>query len=200
MCGEYGEKFGRPHYHAIIFGFDFNDKLLWKKSGQHNLYTSKTLTALWGKGYTSIAEVNFETAAYVARYIMKKITGDEKKINERYGEKINTETGEIVRQIPEFNRMSLREGIGKIWLQRYSKDIINDGMVVINGRKVKAPRYYDRTLKKLWPEEYKKIAWQREEDAWLRAADATPARLAVREAVALARASKLSRLLEGETQ
>ena len=31
-CGEYGENFGRPHYHAILFGFDFKDKVYWRQN------------------------------------------------------------------------------------------------------------------------------------------------------------------------
>ena len=31
MCGEYGEQFDRPHFHACIFGVDFPDKVLFLK-------------------------------------------------------------------------------------------------------------------------------------------------------------------------
>ena len=31
-CGEYGERKGRPHYHACIIGLDFPDKFFWRVS------------------------------------------------------------------------------------------------------------------------------------------------------------------------
>lgn len=76
MCGEYGENFGRPHFHACIFGLDFVDKTLWQVRNGVKLYRSKKLESLWEFGYSSIGTVTFESAAYVARYIMKKVTGD----------------------------------------------------------------------------------------------------------------------------
>lgn len=74
MCGEYGENFGRPHFHACLFGFNFPDLKLWK-SGKSKLYRSPLLEELWPFGYSSVGDVNFESAAYVARYILKKVTG-----------------------------------------------------------------------------------------------------------------------------
>lgn len=50
-CGEYGEQFQRPHYHAIIFNLDFADKILFTRSGDNKLYTSATLAAIWGLGH-----------------------------------------------------------------------------------------------------------------------------------------------------
>ena len=76
MCGEYGENFGRPHFHACLFNFDFVDKTYWSKSpGGSKIYRSDILEDLWPFGFSSIGEVNFQSAAYVARYIMKKVTG-----------------------------------------------------------------------------------------------------------------------------
>ena len=76
-CGEYGELYERPHHHAILFNCDIYDKelLLNAKTG-FNLYTSSLLSSLWPFGLHSIGEVSFESCAYVARYIMKKVTGD----------------------------------------------------------------------------------------------------------------------------
>ncbi len=76
-CGEYGDQNGRPHYHACLFNHDFQDKKLWKrgKDPSLDLYRSADLEKLWPYGYSSIGEVTFQSAAYVARYIMKKITG-----------------------------------------------------------------------------------------------------------------------------
>nr|QJB20072.1 MAG: replication initiator protein [Microvirus sp.] len=78
MCGEYGENFGRAHFHACIFGLDFPDKTKWKKGKGDNitLYRSKILEELWTYGFSSVGTVTFESAAYVARYITKKITGE----------------------------------------------------------------------------------------------------------------------------
>ena len=76
MCGEYGENFGRPHFHACLFGYNFPDLVRWK-AGKSTLYRSKLLESLWTDGYSSVGEVSFESAAYVARYILKKVTGDD---------------------------------------------------------------------------------------------------------------------------
>jgi hypothetical protein len=69
-CGEYGERLGRPHYHAILFNHSFSDKK--KLNGHKDLYTSKQLDATWQRGYASIGMVTPESAAYVANYIQKK--------------------------------------------------------------------------------------------------------------------------------
>ena len=70
-CGEYGEKLGRPHYHACLFNFDFEDKILWKEINGQKLYISQSLSELWPFGFSTIGEVTYQSAAYVARYIMK---------------------------------------------------------------------------------------------------------------------------------
>lgn len=77
MCGEYGEKVGRPHFHACLFGHDFDDKKLWSTTpAKSKLYRSESLEELWPNGFSSVGDVTFESAAYVARYITKKITGE----------------------------------------------------------------------------------------------------------------------------
>lgn len=76
MCGEYGEKKGRPHYHACLFNFNFDDLTLWQERRGTKLYRSKSLERLWPYGFSTVGGVTFQSAAYVARYIMKKVTGD----------------------------------------------------------------------------------------------------------------------------
>jgi hypothetical protein len=89
-CGEYGDKLGRPHYHLLIFGHEFEDQELFKTNhGNDKLYTSPSLDKLWGKGYAVIGELTFQSAAYVARYIMKKITGS---IAKQHYERIDEST------------------------------------------------------------------------------------------------------------
>ena len=75
MCGEYGERTARPHYHACIFGCDFADREYYKTTAAgYKLYTSETLAEIWQLGHATIGDVTFQSAAYVARYIMQKRT------------------------------------------------------------------------------------------------------------------------------
>jgi hypothetical protein len=193
MAGEYGENFGRPHWHACLFGIDFNDKKLWKRTtAGSNLYTSRDLEILWPFGYSSIGDVTFESAAYVARYIMKKVTG--KNADEHYTE-IDPDTGEITKRKPEFTKMSLKPGIGYEWYKQYTSDVYPHDYVVIRGKKVKPPKYYDKKYKIDNPYEFDELLYIREKSAKLTNADNTPERLLVKEQVAKAKLQKLKRNL-----
>jgi hypothetical protein len=142
-CGEYGDKNKRPHYHAIIFGMDFPDKKLWSERDGNKLYTSESLEKLWPYGFSTIGEVTFQSAAYVARYIMKKHKGDGA---EDHYTRWCPETGEGTLVDPEYCTMSRKPGIGYEWFQKYKADVYPHDYVVINGHKVKPPRYYDSLL------------------------------------------------------
>lgn len=73
-AGEYGEKRGRPHYHAIIFGYKPQDLVAERNKSNrgYTTYRSKELQKIWGNGYVNIGTVTAESAGYVARYTMKK--------------------------------------------------------------------------------------------------------------------------------
>jgi hypothetical protein len=75
------------------------------------VYKSDTLDELWGQGITEIGNVTFDSAAYVARYIMKKVTGP---MAEEHYEVLQEETGEIGEREPEYTTMSRRPGIGRL--------------------------------------------------------------------------------------
>ena len=140
--GEYGEKFGRPHYHACLFGIDLGDKLYESKTNTgYKLYTSPTITRLWPYGTHLIGELTWESAAYTARYIMKKINGKRK---EQHYEKIDHDTGEILKIEPEYNDMSRRPGIAKTWLDKFLTDVYPHDRVIVRGHETKPPRYYDK--------------------------------------------------------
>lgn len=142
-CGEYGEKLKRPHYHVILFGLDFEDKEPWSVHNGQQYYTSKILSDTWGLGHCLIGNVTFQSAAYVARYITKKVTG---KDAEEHYEYFDEFTGELRQRVPEYTTMSRRNGIGQGWFEKYWYDTYKDDYVVINGRKFKPPRYYDKLL------------------------------------------------------
>jgi hypothetical protein len=193
MAGEYGENFGRPHWHACIFGLDFDDKKLWKRTSANSLlYRSADLELLWPFGYSSIGDVTFESAAYVARYIMKKVTG--KNAAEHYQE-IDPDTGEITNRTPEFTKMSLKPGIGYEWYKQYTSDVYPHDYVVVRGKKVKPPKYYDKKYKIDNPYEFDELLYIREKSAKLRYEDNTLERLAVKEQVTKAKLQKLKRNL-----
>lgn len=192
MAGEYGTKFERPHFHAILFGIDFNDKLFYKKNHQGDkLFTSATLTHLWKHGHASVGAVTFQSAAYVARYVMKKITGDLATTHYTWLD----QDGELHSRTPEFNQMSRRPGIGQRWYQRYKSDVYPADHVITNGHPSKTPRYYDKLLKRENPELLEKLKKQRKEKANASWQDNTPRRLAAKEIVAEAKLGKLKRTL-----
>lgn len=194
MCGEYGENFGRPHYHVILFNCDFPDKKIWRrtKSGCTQ-YRSAILEKLWPLGNCEIGSVTFQSAAYVARYIHKKVTGDQAAFH--YCD-IDPYTGEVLSEVKaEFSHMSLKPGIGKAWFDKYhATDVAPHDSVVINGREMRPPRYYDLNFELLYPEEAKLLKKKRE--ASCNAEDRSPRRLLVREHVAQARLAKLVRTLK----
>lgn len=194
MAGEYGDQFGRPHYHACLFGVDFSDKVYHRQTqAGSKIYTSKTLDKLWKLGYTSIGDVTFESAAYIARYIMSKQTGDGDKNNYNI---IDLETGEIITQKKEFNNMSRRQGIGKTWLKRYTADVYTTGKVIVRGHASNPPKYYDRIFKDIDRLAFEGLQYARLVEAMSRAADNTDERLAVKEQVSLAKTSQLKRKLQ----
>lgn len=145
MCGEYGENFGRPHFHACLFGVDFPDKkFLQQTKNGDRLYTSEILSKLWPFGLSSIGDVNFQSAAYVARYIMKKITGDAAF---KHYNSVDAD-GVITSRTPEFTRMSLKPGIGAPWFDKFHSDVFPHDHVVVKGKPNSPPRYYLRMIKR----------------------------------------------------
>lgn len=147
-CGEYGEKNNRPHYHAIIFGYDFPDKELYSKANGQLLFRSRELEKLWTKGFSTIGHVTFESCAYVARYVMKKYkNSDPEKVNEKY-KLLDQDSGEIHQLVPEFCLMSRRPGIGLGWLEQYKNDT-NKDYITLRGVKMSLPKYYDSKLAEL---------------------------------------------------
>lgn len=188
-CGEYGEDNQRPHYHLIVLGLDFQDKKLHSERNGIKLCTSDALTKLWRRGFCTIGEVTPESAAYCARYTMKKVHGSKAA---RHYTRVDPETGELTRRTGEFVLMSLKRPIGKNWLSVYKSDAYPSDFVVVSGRKQKPPKFYDKQL----PEaERASIAETRK--AFAKASpDNTQARLDAREQVKLAQIKQLKRVLQ----
>lgn len=183
-CGEYGEKLGRPHYHACIFGFDFPDKVYFKDSHSgEKLYTSRLLDDLWSLGYGTVGAVSFESASYVARYVMKKVTGE--AADSHYGG-----------LQPEYVTMSRRPGIARGWFERWSNEVFPSDEVIARGFPCKPPRYYDVLQEAAEPSVFDLVKRKRRIELRKHSKDLTPERLAVREKCAKARLALFKRPLD----
>jgi len=196
LVGEYGDLTKRPHYHAAIFGEDFaDDRYAWRHQGPNTLYRSSRLERLWPHGNAEIGQLTFESAAYIARYIMKKING--KLADEHY--KRTDAQGQIYYITPEFALMSrggrTGRGIGHAWFEQYKDDVYPHDYVVMKGKKLKPPRYYDQLLAAVDREQATLIKLEREFSARSQAADNTPQRLATKEKVAQAKLNQTKRKL-----
>lgn len=189
-CGEYGEVSGRPHYHACIFGLDFRaDRVLLRRSGENSLYVSPLLTETWGLGHCSVGELSYESAAYVARYVVKKLTGPQ---GQAAYSRVDPRTGECFQVAAPYVTMSRRPGVGSKWFDRFRSDVYPADEVVHKGRRFRPPRFYDG---KLPEEELEGLKVKRLRAAARHRVDLSRERLAVREVCADARLSVLRRSL-----
>lgn len=194
-CGEYGERYARPHYHACVFGVDFPDKVFYQEKHGHRIYRSESLERLWPHGSSKIGAVTFESAAYVARYVTKKVTGP---LADLHYEFTDHETGEIFMMEPEFSRMSRRPAIAKEWFQQFAADTYSSDSVVARGVEMKPPKYYDKLFEISDAEAMKLIKHRRRKEQGRLAVkrNSTPERLAVREEVKRAQLTQLKREIE----
>ncbi len=190
-AGEYGEQTMRPHYHALLFNIEFPNKKFLTKQNDMPIYTDDSLSQIWGKGFCSIGEVTMQSAAYVARYVMKKANGDDAELKYNYTD----EDGEIHKIEPERATMSRKPGIAGNWFKNYRTDLYPDDFVIINGRKYPVPKFYDRQMEQIDPKLFSRLQFTRKKSGRRRLWDETPDRLAVREKLAKIRLDQLPRNL-----
>jgi len=130
-CGEYGESFGRPHYHAIIFGWSPPVDSMYEiriKQKRH-VMGSKVLDDLWPYGEVTVGDVSFDVCKYVASYVMKK----------QYG----------LTKTDEFAGMSNRPGLGYRWMLEHADQYLEQGYCMLDGHKCPLPRYYKNKILEL---------------------------------------------------
>lgn len=157
LAGEYGSKGHRPHYHVCLFGLP-NDLTVegTNKLGQP-LYQSELVNETWNQGFTVVGELNTNTAAYTARYTLKKAQGLDNAYNDRLG-------------IPrEFVTMSRKPGVGLKYYEDHKTEIYDCDEIILPASSkdkpnvVKPPRYFDIKFNKDDPREMARIKSARAE-------------------------------------
>lgn len=150
-CGEYGSDTFRPHYHAIIFGLHLSDLTVYKRSPQGFVYyNSDSFSDCWSVprsdpadrlGFAVVADVDWNTCAYTARYVSKKLFGKMKQFYEDHGLE------------EPFSLMSRKPGLAYQYYLDHPEGMLNDRFVIKNGREVKPPRYFSKLFEIDNPEE-----------------------------------------------
>lgn len=137
-AGEYGEKFQRPHWHAVLFNCYFKDSVrLFNGTSR-----SATAESVWEHGNVVIGEVTAASAAYVAGYTLAKRYGQ--SAQDHYEDVVNLSTGEVTARRAEFCQMSRDPGIGAWWYSRFKGDLFPKDHAVVEGKEHKVPGYYWR--------------------------------------------------------
>lgn len=161
-CGEYGDKFKRPHFHLIIFNLPIKQENIRPKKNTRDgntLYECDEIEKIWGRGKIVIAHVNWSTCAYVARYVTKKMTGE-----------ISGDYYASKGQTPEFVRMSRKPGIGRKYYEENKKKIYQNDEIIMKTVKgkvgaIKPPKYYDKIYDIDYPEDMEKLKERRKKAA-----------------------------------
>lgn len=194
FAGEYGSQRGRPHYHGLLFGYDFPDKKLESQRFGNRVFTSPLLSRLWPSGFHSIGDVSYASAAYVARYCVKKVGSD----LEYYRDDVSNERMQVDKKTgytrtAEFVVMSRRPGIGEAWYRKYGSDVYPSDEVIVNGKPDKPPRFYDNLLDADDPDLLESI--KRERASLINWSESRLDRLFVKEQVRVAQMKNLVRTL-----
>lgn len=203
LGAEYGEENRRPHYHALLFNCEFAARVFWSNNKRGEpLFTSRELSELWGQGHCSLGEVTFDSAVYCAKYALKKINISEhsspearKEFERRYV--VYDENGEVYERDVEFAVMSRRPGIGANYYERFGAEVRSHDSVIVNGREVRPPRFYDVRSESIAPEAFALVKAARKREAVKDSvkADNTPERLRVKEILLEKAAEKKERSL-----
>lgn len=123
---------------------------------------------------------------------MKKVTGDPAQAHYEW---MHPYTGEIMQLTPEFVTMSRRPGIGRGWYEKWSGDVFPDDFIIVDGKHMRPPKYYDDLLDKEDERELRKMKGVRKRNADKHSDDNTPERRKVREKVKISQIKTLGREL-----
>lgn len=158
-AGEYGSNTHRPHMHYILFGLSLSDFDDLRLRGLNELkqpyYISDHFAHdIWQNGLCVLTDVSWNTCAYVARYVQKKINHDYGYIEEQIGAE------------PEFSVMSRNPGLGRFYMDDHP-DVFEYDQIHLFGvdRGIRVPRYLFDKLKETDLDLYLKMKEERQLNA-----------------------------------
>jgi len=128
VTGEYGDENKRPHWHALIFGWEPDDKKIKLQNDRGDTtYTSSIIASLWDKGSHDFGSITLDSASYVARYAAKKLAhGNDEE-----------------HKYQPIHKTPNRRGLGRSWIEKNYKHALQNGFIILpNGQKSQIPRYY----------------------------------------------------------
>lgn len=163
----------------LLYGTDFPDQRYVKDAKDGTpLYSSYELSNLWPYGLNALGDVTFESAAYVARYVLKKVSGPLAEWHYSGRE-------------PEFVNMSRRPGIGAPWIARFGSEVYSHDSVIIRGIEARPPRFYDNKYEIADPIKFELVKRERMRNSkgWVKDPEQRFERRIVREAVAHSKAN-----------
>lgn len=164
-ASEYGDKSMRPHYHILVFGLPLFDLIHYKNNDRGDpMWISRELEDVWQRGQIIVGEFNWNSAAYTARYVMKKCDGMSQKVYD-----------DLCIE-PEKTRMSRRPGIAASYFDANLDHIYDLDEIVLpatignNLQVISPPKYFDKRLEKVNPLLLAKIKSERNRIAEIKSA------------------------------
>ena len=118
-------------------------------------WIERTEDGVTSRGISNVSSASWNTIAYTARYITKKINGNE-------SEMLYAANG----QDKEFFRVSNRPGIGYNYYEKHKEEIYANDQIMVKNKKgvsyCKPPHYFDKLYEQDNPMHYEMIKKARE--------------------------------------
>lgn len=158
-CGEYGDKTLRPHYHFAAFDFKIPDLRPFKRTESGWYFISESLRETWGYGHVIVAPLEWSSAGYIARYVTKKMRGEDVRVKRAAAN--SDEEAEYY----TVQRAFQSKGLGLRWYLDNKQEVWDLDACMYRGQYlVKVPRYYFKKLKEediYWAQSVEARRWEK---------------------------------------
>ncbi|AYQ58211.1 putative VP4 [Microviridae sp.] len=150
VCGEYGDKKKRPHWHMMVFGFrphKERERIVGYPGGTNNTevrYKSLKLQELWEQGYVDVTDFDDTHAFYIARYVQKKFVK---------GSDLDSTLKQPIEDQEYCPQKFCSPGLGNEYFFKHMKTFLREGKIEVAGHTYAIPRCFKDLMKKLVSED-----------------------------------------------